>query len=151
MKKHDHKEEEDDAGVRALAACGSTILQYVINAAIQLDLFEIIAKAGGGAHISPTDIAAQIKTSNREAARAIDVMLRFLVPHSFLTCSAIRLVNGVVERRYGLAPAGKFYVRDELGRSLAPYHALCCPGGTDMWYLSIPFFYTKCVCECFAC
>ncbi|XP_075521090.1 tyramine N-methyltransferase 1-like [Primulina tabacum] len=70
--------------------------------------------AGDGTYISPTDIAAQIQTSNREAARALDVMLRFLVPHSFLTCSTIRLVNGEVERHYGLAPAGKFYVRDEL-------------------------------------
>ncbi|KAL0351470.1 UNVERIFIED_CONTAM: Bergaptol O-methyltransferase [Sesamum calycinum] len=49
--------EDEEAGALALAACVSHIFPMALDAAIQLDLFEIIARAGVGALLSPSDIA----------------------------------------------------------------------------------------------
>ncbi|GFP95455.1 caffeic acid 3-o-methyltransferase [Phtheirospermum japonicum] len=114
---------DDEAGVVALAACTSHIFPKALKAAIQLDLFEII----GGAHgddLSPLEIASQLPTSNVDRTVVVlDSLLRLLVTHSLLTCSVRKLANGSIERRYGLAPAGRFFVGDENGASLAPYFA----------------------------
>ncbi|KAK4391105.1 Caffeic acid 3-O-methyltransferase [Sesamum angolense] len=109
--------EDDEAGVLALAACVSHVFPMAMDAAIQLDLFQIIAKAGSGAQLSPSDIVSQLPTSNEGAAAVLDSLLRLLATHSLLTCSVSRLESGGIERRYGLAPAGKFFVGDENGVS----------------------------------
>ncbi|KAL0314294.1 UNVERIFIED_CONTAM: Caffeic acid 3-O-methyltransferase [Sesamum angustifolium] len=95
-----------------------------LDAAIQLDLFEIIARAGGDALLSPSDIASQLPTSHDGAAAVLDSLLRLLATHSLVTCSVSKLENGGIERRYGLAPAGKFFVGDENGVSFAQLRAV---------------------------
>ncbi|GFP89783.1 caffeic acid 3-o-methyltransferase [Phtheirospermum japonicum] len=90
---------------------------------MQLDLFEIVARAGDGAHLSPSDIASQLPTRNNRTVVVLESLLRLLATHSLLTCSAFKLANGSIERRYGLAPAGRFFIGDENGASLAPYYA----------------------------
>ncbi|KAK4425269.1 Caffeic acid 3-O-methyltransferase [Sesamum alatum] len=115
--------EDDEAGVLALAACVSHVFPMALDAAIQLDLFEIIARAGGGAQLSPSDIVSQLPASNDGAAAVLDSLLRLLATHSLLTCSVIRLETGGIERRYGVAPAGKFFVGDENGVSFAQFQA----------------------------
>ncbi|KAI3464492.1 hypothetical protein Pfo_021155 [Paulownia fortunei] len=122
--------EDDEAAVVALAACASHVFPMALSAAIQLDLFEIIAKAGDGAHLSPSDIASQLPTTNDGAAVVLDLMLRLLASHALLTCSISKLANGATERRYGLAPAGKFFVGDESGVSFAQFQAFLSKGGT---------------------
>ncbi|KAL0438077.1 UNVERIFIED_CONTAM: Caffeic acid 3-O-methyltransferase 1 [Sesamum latifolium] len=64
-----------------------------LDTAIQLNLFEIIAGAGGGAQLSASEI---VPTSDqpRRAAAVLDSLLRLLATHSLLTCSVIRLENG---------------------------------------------------------
>ncbi|XP_011069564.1 caffeic acid 3-O-methyltransferase-like [Sesamum indicum] len=123
MENYKHGEDEE-AGVLALAACVSHIFPMALDAAIQLDLFEIIARAGGGAQLSASDIVCQLPTSHDGAAAVLDSLLRLLATHSFLTCSVNRLENGGTERRYGLAPAGKFFVGDENGVSFAQLRAM---------------------------
>ncbi|KAL0351469.1 UNVERIFIED_CONTAM: Caffeic acid 3-O-methyltransferase [Sesamum calycinum] len=115
--------EDDEAGILALEACVSHIFPMALDAAIQLDLFEIIARAGAGALLSPSDIASQLPTSHDGAAAVLDSLLRLLATHSLLTCSVSKLESGGIERRYGLAPAGKFFVGDENGVSFAQYQA----------------------------
>ncbi|KAL0360213.1 UNVERIFIED_CONTAM: Caffeic acid 3-O-methyltransferase [Sesamum radiatum] len=64
---NDYKHGEDEeAGVLALAACVSHFFPMALDAAIQLDLFEIIARAGGGAQLSPSDIVSQLPTTTTE-------------------------------------------------------------------------------------
>ncbi|KAK4429670.1 Caffeic acid 3-O-methyltransferase [Sesamum alatum] len=116
--------EDEEAGVLALAACVSHVFPMALDAAIQLDLFEIIARAGGGSQLSPSDIVSQLPASNDGAATVLDSLLRVLATHSLLTCSVSRLESGEIERRYGVAPAGKFFVGDENGVSFAQFRAL---------------------------
>ncbi|XP_011090540.1 caffeic acid 3-O-methyltransferase-like [Sesamum indicum] len=123
MENYKHGEDEE-AGALALAACVSHIFPMALDAAIQLDLFEIIARAGGGVQLSPSDIVSQLPTSHDGAAAVLDSLLRLLATHSLLTCSVSRREHGGTERRYGLAPAGKFFVGDENGVSLAQLRAL---------------------------
>ncbi|KAL0438075.1 UNVERIFIED_CONTAM: Caffeic acid 3-O-methyltransferase 1 [Sesamum latifolium] len=122
MENHKYGDDEE-AGALALAACVSHIFPMALDTAIQLNLFEIIAGAGG-AQLSASEIVSQLPTSHDGAAAVLDSLLRLLATHSLLTCSVIRLENGGIERRYGLAPAGKFFVGDENGVSFAPFRAL---------------------------
>ncbi|KAL0314295.1 UNVERIFIED_CONTAM: Caffeic acid 3-O-methyltransferase [Sesamum angustifolium] len=123
MENYKHGEDQE-AGALALAACVSHIFPMALDAAIQLDLFEIIARAGAGALLSPSDIASQLPTSHDGAAAVLDSLLRLLATHSLLTCSVSKLEDGGIERRYGLAPAGKFFVGDENGVSFAQLRAV---------------------------
>ncbi|KAL7145236.1 hypothetical protein ABFS83_07G067400 [Erythranthe nasuta] len=89
----------------------------VLAAAIDLDgLFEIISGAGDGARMSASDIAAQLPS-----AAVLDAMLQLLASHSLLICSTNVVGDGdgdgdgdggAVERLYGIAPAGKFFVKE---------------------------------------
>ncbi|XP_020553870.1 caffeic acid 3-O-methyltransferase-like [Sesamum indicum] len=126
MENYKHGEDEE-AGALALAACVSHIFPMALDAAIQLDLFEIIARAGGGAQLSPSEIVSQLPPSHDGVAAVLDSLLRLLATHSLLTCSVSKLENGGIE----LAPVGKFFVRDEDGVSFAqlwPITSQCVKG-----------------------
>ncbi|KAL7155911.1 hypothetical protein ABFS83_03G108000 [Erythranthe nasuta] len=110
--------EEDEAAVLAMAACSSYMLPMTLNAAVELDLFEIIAGAGDGAHLSASDVASRLTTAADGAAVVLGSMMQLLAANSLLTCSVDVLADGGVERRYGLSPAGKFFAKDEGGASL---------------------------------
>ncbi|KAL3517121.1 hypothetical protein ACH5RR_024023 [Cinchona calisaya] len=114
----------------------------VLLAAIRLDVFEIIAKAGPGAQLSPSEIATQLSLKNPDAATMLDRMLRLLACYSVITCSvaAAASEDGVVEsqrRVYGLAPVAKYFVRNakdgesSLGSALALIHDKVF---LDCWY-----------------
>ncbi|KAL0326204.1 UNVERIFIED_CONTAM: Caffeic acid 3-O-methyltransferase [Sesamum radiatum] len=120
--------EDEEAGVLALASCVSHVFPMALDAAIQLDLFDIIARAGVGALLSPSDIASQLPASNDGAAGVLDSLLRLLATHSLLTCSVSKLESGGIERRYGLAPAGKFFVGYENGVSFAQFRKFVSAG-----------------------
>ncbi|CAL9766180.1 unnamed protein product [Musa acuminata subsp. burmannicoides] len=47
-------------------------LPMILNVAIELELLEIIVKAGPGAKLSPDDIATQLPTENPQAADMVD-------------------------------------------------------------------------------
>lgn len=126
---------DDEAFLLAMQVATSLPLIMVLNAASELDLFEIIAKFGDGAHVSPTEIASRLPTHNPDAPCLLDRMLRLLASHSLLTCSLRTLDDGKVERLYGLSPAGKFFVADESGASLASASVLHAqPTSIDSWY-----------------
>ncbi|KAE9462888.1 hypothetical protein C3L33_05208, partial [Rhododendron williamsianum] len=93
----------------------------------------IIAKAGPGAQLSPSQIASQLPADtlvrNPNASEMLDRMLRFLASHSILTCTVVDLPSDsravqVGDRRsydsYGLAPVAKYFVSNQDGVSLAP-------------------------------
>ncbi|KAF2299176.1 hypothetical protein GH714_030903 [Hevea brasiliensis] len=101
---------------------GASVLPMVLKSAIELDLLEIMAKAGPGAFLSPSDIASQLPTTNPDAPVMLDRILRLLASYSVLTYSLRTLPDGKVERLYGLAPVCKFLTKNEDGVSIA---ALC--------------------------
>ncbi|KAL8127678.1 hypothetical protein AgCh_014547 [Apium graveolens] len=58
----------------------------VLKAAIELDLLEIIAKAGPDAYVTPNEVASMLPTSNLDAPIMIDRILRVLASYSILKC-----------------------------------------------------------------
>ncbi|XAR52135.1 Caffeate O-methyltransferase [Bertholletia excelsa] len=98
----------------------AAVLPMVLKTAIELELLEIMAKAGPGAFLSSSEIAAQLPTQNPNASVMLDRILRLLASHSVLNCSLRNLSGGRVERLYGLAPSCKYYTKNADGVSLAP-------------------------------
>ena len=111
-------EEDDEPCLYALLLSSSHVFPMVLNAAIELNLFEIIAKASPDAYLSPSEIASKLPTQNPDAPYMLDRMLRLLVSYSLLTCSMRTCEDGRVERLYGVSPAGKYYVQNEDGGSV---------------------------------
>ncbi|XP_058088497.1 caffeic acid 3-O-methyltransferase-like [Magnolia sinica] len=112
--------EEDEQWLFAMQLASGPVLTMALKAAIELGVLEIIAKAGPGAHLSPSEVAAHLPTQNPEAPIMLDRVLRLLASSCVLTCSLVTLDDGQVGRRYGLAPVCKFLVPNQDGVSLAP-------------------------------
>ncbi|XAR52134.1 Caffeate O-methyltransferase [Bertholletia excelsa] len=113
-------EEDDEACFSSRVLVSAAVLPMVLKTAIELDLLEIMAKAGPGAFLSSSELAAQLPTQNPNASVMLDRILRLLASHSFLNCSLRNLSGGRVERLYGLAPSCKYYTKNADGVSLAP-------------------------------
>ncbi|KAL3517124.1 hypothetical protein ACH5RR_024026 [Cinchona calisaya] len=125
----------------AMQLVTSSSLPMVLLAAIRLDVLEIIAKAGPGAQLSPSEIVTHLSLKNPDATTMLDRMLRLLASYSVLTCAvaAAASEDGVFEsqrRVYGLAPVAKYFVRNakdgsSLGSLLAMIHD---KAFLDSWY-----------------
>ncbi|KAL8093544.1 caffeic acid 3-O-methyltransferase-like [Apium graveolens] len=107
-----------------------TILGMVMKAAIELDLFEIMAKAAAANGTSPfgddakklssDDIVAHLPTQNPDAPAMLDRILSFLAARSILNQTIITGEDGKEKCLYGLESICKSYISDEDGVSLAP-------------------------------
>ncbi|XP_057426714.1 isoliquiritigenin 2'-O-methyltransferase-like [Lotus japonicus] len=113
---------EDAACLSAMLACTNIVYPAVLNAAIELNLFEIIAKATPpGAFMSPTEIASKIPTQHSDLPNRLERMLRLLASYSILTFSTRTTEHGSTERVYGLSQVGKYYAPDESQGYLASF------------------------------
>ncbi|KAL3640804.1 Caffeic acid 3-O-methyltransferase [Castilleja foliolosa] len=110
----------EEAHLFATQLATAIVFPSALQSAIELDLLELIKKAGPGALVSPADLAAQIPTTNPEAPDMLDRILRLLASHSVLNCSLKTLPDGRVERLYSLAPVCEFLTKNDDGVSLAP-------------------------------
>ncbi|KAG1359337.1 Tricetin 3',4',5'-O-trimethyltransferase [Cocos nucifera] len=110
---------DEAACLYALLLASSSVLPMTLKAAIELDLLEIIVKAGPGAKLSPAEVAAQLPTENPMAATMLDRMLRLLASYNILTCSAEADADEKPLRRYGAAPVCKWLTKNEDGVSMA--------------------------------
>lgn len=115
----------DDELSRAMQLNAGSVLPMVLRAAIELDLFEIMANksssTGAQKLWSSYEIASHLPTKNPDAPVMLERILRFLASESILTCTIITDENGQNHKSsYGLAPICKYYVRDQDGISLAP-------------------------------
>ncbi|KAA8520801.1 hypothetical protein F0562_014927 [Nyssa sinensis] len=115
---------EEEQCSNAMQLVNSSVLPMVMQAAVELDLLEFIAKAGPGAQLSPSEIASQMPTTIPGAPAMLDRILRLLASYSVLTCSVVDADDGHPRRLYGLAPVAKYFVRNEDGVSLGPLMAL---------------------------
>ncbi|KAM1676799.1 hypothetical protein FF1_042160 [Malus domestica] len=111
---------DEEANLFAMQLASASVLPMVLKAALELDLLEIMARAGPGAFVSPADLAAQLPTKNPDAPVMLDRMLRLLASYSILTYSLRTLCDGNVEQLYGLGPVCKFLTKNEDGVSIAP-------------------------------
>ncbi|XP_061998776.1 anthranilate N-methyltransferase-like [Rosa rugosa] len=104
----DERKQEEESFHYAVQLVVSSALPMSMQSAIELGLFDIIARAGSGVGLSASQIAAQIGTQNPEAAFMLDRILRLLATHSVLGCS---LVDG--QRLYRLSAVSKHFVTED--------------------------------------
>nr|ABS57468.1 caffeic acid O-methyl transferase [Leucaena leucocephala]ABU41320.1 caffeic acid o-methyl transferase [Leucaena leucocephala] len=115
---------DEEANLFAMQLASASVLPMILKSALELDLLEIIAKAGPNAQLSPSNIAAQLPTKNPDAAVMLDRMMRLLACYNVLSCSVRTLPDGKIERLYGLAPVAKYLVKNEDGVSIAPLNLM---------------------------
>ncbi|XWS64876.1 hypothetical protein CRYUN_Cryun05aG0041800 [Craigia yunnanensis] len=113
------KEEEDY--LQAIQFATSTVFPFALKTAIDLDLFEIIAKAGPGCMLSPAEIVSNLPAKNPDAPTIIDRILRVLTAHSILACNLVTDQDGHTKRLYGIASIGKYFLQNEDGNSVVPF------------------------------
>ncbi|KAG5233623.1 caffeic acid O-methyltransferase [Salix suchowensis] len=111
---------DEEAHLFAMQLASASVLPMILKTAIELDLLEIMAKAGPGAFLSSSEIASHLPTKNPDAPVMLDRILRLLASYSILTCSLKDLPDGKVERLYGVAPVCKFLTKNEDGVSVSP-------------------------------
>ncbi|XP_048421857.1 caffeic acid 3-O-methyltransferase 1-like [Pyrus x bretschneideri] len=120
--------EEEENFCYATQLVFSSVLSMSMQSAIELGVFDIIAKAGPGAKLSSSEIAAHIGkgTRNSEAPMMLDRILRLLASHSILSCSAAANEEdgSDPQRLYSLGPVSNYFVTNEDGVSLGPLMAL---------------------------
>ncbi|GAB4844885.1 hypothetical protein Ancab_038276 [Ancistrocladus abbreviatus] len=124
-------QKEDEACVYAMQLSISCTFLKVLNTSIELGLLDIIHDLGGGTSdgvpaATAAAVAAQLPTKNPEAPSTIERMLRLLASYNVLGCSLRVLEDGRVERVYGIAPAGKYFLRNKEEGSLASILSLSC-------------------------
>ncbi|KAK1392149.1 Caffeic acid 3-O-methyltransferase [Heracleum sosnowskyi] len=127
--------EAEEACLFAMQLATASILPMVLNAAIELDVLEIMAKAGPGAYVTPNELASMLPTSNPDAPLMLDRILRILASYLVLKCKLIELPDGLLVRAYGLMPVCKFLTKNEDGVSMAPLSLLANDKITrESWY-----------------
>ncbi|KAK9122349.1 hypothetical protein Syun_019966 [Stephania yunnanensis] len=122
--RHDHHEitnhtDDEENYFFAMQMAGSVALPWSIKAAVDLEVFDILSKAGPEEYLSASAIASHFPTKNPGAAQPLDRILCLLASHSLLTCKPVTLESGHVERRYGMAERSKFLAKAEDGVSLS--------------------------------
>ncbi|KZV40955.1 caffeic acid 3-O-methyltransferase [Dorcoceras hygrometricum] len=112
--------DKEEACLFAMQLASASVLPMVLKSAIDLNLLELIKKAGPGSFVSPAQLAAQIPTTNPEAHVMLDRILRLLATYSVVKCRLRTLPDGGVERLYGLEPVCEFLTKNDDGVSMAP-------------------------------
>ncbi|KAI5663935.1 hypothetical protein M9H77_23258 [Catharanthus roseus] len=110
---------EKEDFLRVMQLSSGLILPMILKTVIELDLFELMAKAGPNAQLSAIEISSLLPTKNPEAPVMLDRILKFLASFSFLNCNVIADEQGGAKTLYSLAPICKKFLPDEDGISLA--------------------------------
>lgn len=118
------------------------MFSYVLDATVQLGVFDILTKAGPDVKLSSNQIASEIRAKNPDAPSLLDRMLRLLACHGLITCVSRNLDAGAGagagngedgERVYGVTLAGKAFVNDEHKGSLAAFTSD--KADIEVWYV----------------
>ncbi|XP_027361033.1 isoliquiritigenin 2'-O-methyltransferase-like [Abrus precatorius] len=125
----------DDAYLSALVLCFSRVFPAILNAAIDLNLFDIIAKGqrSRDSSMSASEIASLFPNPHPELAKRLDRILPLLASYSLLSCSIRTNEDGKRERVYLLSPVGEYFARVHDGSSLSPLSTLIHRGYHDVW------------------
>lgn len=92
-----------------------------VKAAVELDVFNILSRAGPGTLLSAGEIVAEIPNcvDRAGAAARLDRVLRFLASHAILRGTFDSGVGEAGERRYGLEPVYRLLQENQERGSLA--------------------------------
>ncbi|XP_010256417.1 PREDICTED: caffeic acid 3-O-methyltransferase-like [Nelumbo nucifera] len=115
------KDNNEENCLLALQLASATVFPMVLKAALELDVLEIISRAGPSAYLSTSDIASQLPTQNPDAPAILDRILRLLAVHSVIKSSVVERDDNQVQMVYGLAPVCKFLTGNQDDISLRPY------------------------------
>ncbi|XP_057740685.1 isoliquiritigenin 2'-O-methyltransferase-like [Arachis stenosperma] len=126
-----------DAFTKAASFAFAQVFPAILNAAIDMNLFDIISKAESSLGMSASEIASKIPKQHSEMGSRLERMLPSLVARSLLTCS-IRTINedGDTERVYAVSPVGQYYTsthHDEQGCSWIALSTLFYRGYRHVW------------------
>ncbi|MED6175416.1 hypothetical protein PIB30_078136 [Stylosanthes scabra] len=113
-------EEEENASLSAmLLSFSPMVYTAVLNASLQLNLFDIISNITKAAKtpfrgVSASDVASKLdtatKTQHPKLCRRLDRMLRLLASYSLLNCTTRVSEDGSVERVFEVSLVGKYFV-----------------------------------------
>jgi isoliquiritigenin 2'-O-methyltransferase len=105
-----HTPQIDDSDTLSAMVLGANLVfPAVLNAAIQLNLFEII----GDGFMSSFEIASKLPTQHSDLPNRLDRMLRLLASYSLLSISTRTNDDGSIMSVYGITPSGKYFCYDE--------------------------------------
>ncbi|XP_062017570.1 (S)-scoulerine 9-O-methyltransferase-like isoform X2 [Rosa rugosa] len=106
-------------------------IQMTLRAAVELNVFNIIAKSGPGAHLTSKEIVSQIPNTNPTlAGENLERILKLLSVHSLLsTFVTPNPIDKKKETRYGLTKEALCLVQNEDGVSFSPVVAF----GSEMF------------------
>ena len=120
--------EEEKSFTYAMQLVNSSVLSMAMHSAIELGIFDIIAKAGEGAKLSAKDIAAKLPCKNSEGATMLDRILRLLACHSIIDCTVVAdQQHGPpphLQRFYAMNPVAKYFASIDGAGSLGPLMVL---------------------------
>lgn len=111
---------EQDPASTAMGLVGIGCLPMALKTSIELNVLDILAKAGPESKLSASQIVTQLPTKNPNAFANLDRILRLLASHSILSSTT----SGKGERLYGLLPVCEYLLPDRDGVSIAPLIAM---------------------------
>ncbi|RDX78422.1 hypothetical protein CR513_41305, partial [Mucuna pruriens] len=132
------KEKHDESVTLSAMVLGSNmVFPAALNAAIELNVFEIIAAESGG-FMSPLEIASKLLPTQQHYSglpNRLDRFLRLLASYSLLSVSTRANDDGSTERLYGISPTGKYFVSDQSAHGyLASFTKFMChPALSGVW------------------
>lgn len=133
---------EDEACLSAMFLTTNQVYPAVLNAAIDLNLFGILANKGSppGTPMSAAEIAAHLPSNHPDMPDRLDRMLRLLASYTLLTCSSRDNPDhhggSSTVSVYGLSPVGRYCVPNENGGYLASFTSfLCYEALLKIWYV----------------
>ncbi|XP_050206964.1 cathecol O-methyltransferase 1-like [Mercurialis annua] len=112
-------ESEEESFSYAIQISMGSVLPMVMQTAIDLGIFDIIAKAGPNAKLSASEIASELSTDNPDASMMLDRILKLLVSHGIIGSSDDD--HQPIQRLYYLNGVSKYFAKNEDGVSLGPF------------------------------
>ncbi|XP_054777202.1 isoliquiritigenin 2'-O-methyltransferase-like [Prosopis cineraria] len=119
---------QDKACLSAMLLTTNQVYPAVLNAAIELNLFDILANKASppGSFMSAAEIASHLPSRHLDTPDRLERMLRLLASYTLLTCSSRDIPDGSSITVYGLSPVGKYCVTNETGGYLASFTTFLC-------------------------
>ncbi|CAL5191161.1 unnamed protein product [Lathyrus oleraceus] len=102
-------ETDDSDTLLAMVLGANLVFPAVLNAAIELKLFEII----GNEFMSAIEIASKLPAQHSDLPNRLERMLYMLASYSLLSVSSCTNDDGSKVRVYGVTRSGKYFVNDE--------------------------------------
>ncbi|KAJ9564875.1 hypothetical protein OSB04_000841 [Centaurea solstitialis] len=113
-----HKMSNEEEGLQKVMQINSGIvLPMVVKTAMELDLFEIMAKTPG-ARFSSYDLASKLPSQTPQTRHLLERILRFLATQSILESSIETDEHGNSKSLYSMTPVSNHFVLKQDGTSL---------------------------------